>query len=162
MASSAIASLFDLYNSITASAFGGSTRPPLHMGEAAAVTTTGTQLRPPYVVLYDEGFRPQFNSSVGGIETGEIRLEVFALKLDASNEVTVDTIVKGIKWGGSEPQAKAGFDFGAFSFAVGSYLYKIHLRRTLEQRSYAGFDYQNQRVHKCELRYECLVGLSPS
>ena len=40
MAKSAVSSLFDLYNSITASAFGGSTRPTLFLGEAAQTAWT--------------------------------------------------------------------------------------------------------------------------
>jgi hypothetical protein len=161
MAKSAVSSLIDLYNSIGATHFGG-TRPPIYMGEAAPTTGAGAQQRPPYVVLSDEGFRPEFDSSAGGIEPGEIRLEVFALKLDDASGVTVDSVVRAIKWGGSAPSAKAGFDWGAFSFAAGSYLYKISMRRTLERRSYAGFDYQGARVHKCELRYAVTVGVSPS
>lgn len=162
MAKSAVSSLIDLYNSITAAHFGGSTRPPIHLGEAPAVTAAGAQLRPPYVVLYDEGFRPEFNSSKGGVETGEIRLEVFALSLDAASGITVDSITRAILYGGSAPGSAAGFDWGTFSFESGSYRYKVHLRRTFYRRSYAGFDYQGARVHKCEIRYECKVGISLS
>lgn len=161
MASSAVASLIDLYNSINATHFGG-TRPPIYLGEAAPVTGASAQQRPPFVVLFDEGFQPEYNSSSGGVETGEVRLEVYALKLDDTSGVTVDSIVRGIKFGGAAPASKSGFDFGTFSFAAGSYLYKIHMRRIHEKRSYAGFDYQGARVHKCELRYECKTGLSPT
>lgn len=159
MATSLVASVIDLYNSISATHFGG-TRPPVYLGESPPVASGGAQQRPPYVVLNDDGFRPEFDSSFGGIERGDIRLEVYALKLDAVGEVTVDSIVRGIKWGGSAPSAKAGLDFGAF--ALTGYNYKIHLLRTLERRSYAGFDYQGQRVHKCELNYACVLGLSPT
>lgn len=162
MAKSAVASLIDLYNSITASHFGGSTRPPIYLGESPQVTSAGAQQNPPYVVLYDEGFRPEFNSSGGGIETGEVRLEVFALKLDAASDITVDSIVRAILYGGSAPSAKAGFDWGTFSFESGSYRYKVHLRRTFYRRSYAGMDYQGQRCHMAEIRYECVVGISTS
>jgi hypothetical protein len=162
VAKSAVSALFDLYNSIAAANFGGTTRPTLFMGEAAQTTAAAAPQRVPYVVLFDEGFRPEFDSSSGGHEMGEIRLEVYALKLDDASGVTVDSVVRGIKWGGSAPASKAGFDWGTLAFAAGSYLYKIHLKRTFERRSYAGFDQDNARVHKCELRYECVTGVSPT
>ncbi len=116
----------------------------------------------PYVVLFDDGFKPEYESSAGGREMGRIRLEVYATSLDAASGITVDSIVRGIKYGGSTPAAKLGFDWGTFSFTAGVYLYKIHLKRVLERRSYAGFDQDGARVHKCELHYECIAGIPPS
>lgn len=162
MAKSAISSLTDLYNSITASAFGGSTRPPIYLGDVPQTDTSGAQQRVPYCCMFDEGFRPEYVSDASAVETGIIRLEVYAVDLDAASGITVDSIVRGIKFGGSAPPLKAGFDWGTFSFAAGSYLYKISLKRVSERRDYAGFNYNSARVHKCELRYECKVGLSLS
>ena len=161
MAKSAVSSLVDLYNSISATHFGG-TRPTLFLGEAAQTTSAAAAQRVPYVVLFDEGVRPEFESSAGGREMGKIRLEVYALKLDHTSGVTVDSITRGIKYGGSAPNVKAGFDWGTFSFESGVYLYKIHLKRVFERRSYAGFDQDGARVHKCELHYECVAGVPPS
>lgn len=162
MAKSAVSSLIDLYNSISATHFGG-TRPNIYLGEAAPVTSAGATQRPPFCVLYDDGFKPSYNSSAGGTELGTIRIEAFARDLDAASGVSVDSIVRGIRFGGSAPGVKAGFDWGTFSFENGSYLYKVHLKLVLERRSYAGFlDHESKRVHKAELRWECVVGLSPT
>lgn len=164
MATSVVGAVIDLYNSINAAHFGG-TRPPIFLGEAAQTTTTGAQQRVPYVVLYDDGIVPTFDSSYGGVEAGAIRLEVFALKVAAVGEVTLDSIVAGMKYGGTAPSAKLGLDFGAFTLT--GYRYKISLRRTREQYSYAGFTTQGPngetaRVHKCALAYRIVTGLSPS
>jgi len=160
MATSLVSAVIDLYNSIPAGTFGGATRPPIFMGKAAQTTAAAVQQRPPYVVLYDESQRPEFDSSFGGIERGELRLEVFAVPLGAASGISVDSIVAAVKWGGSNPAAKAGLDFGAF--VLSGYNYKIQIQRTREQRSYAGFDFEGQRVHKCELRYAVILGLSPT
>lgn len=161
MAKSAVSSLIDLYNSIGAAHFGG-TRPPIYLGNVPSTDSAGVQQRVPYVVMFDEGFRPEYSSDASAVETGAIRLEVYAVSVDAASGVTLDSIVRGIKFGGSAPSSKAGWDWGSFTFASGSYLYKISLKRTFERRDYAGFDYQGSRVHKCELRYECKTGLSIS
>jgi hypothetical protein len=163
MAKSAVKSLIDLYNSIAAVHFGGSERPPIFLGKVAQTTSTATQQRVPYVCLHDEsGFRTDYDSSSTGIEKGEIKLEVFALKLDDATAVSVDSIVRGIRFGGAPPASKAGWDWGSFSFESGTYFYKVSLRHLSNKRDYAGFDYQSARVHKCELRYECIIGISPT
>lgn len=159
MATTLVEAVQDLYDSISAATFGGADRPPIHMGEAPQRTPTSTPLVPPYVVLYDEGFRPEFNSSAGGIENGDIRFEVFAVPMSGSG-VTVDSITAALKWGGSGPASKAGMDWGAFTLT--GYNYKVSLRRTLERRSYSGLDHNGDRVHKCEIRYAVILGLNAS
>lgn len=162
MATSVVGAVLDLYNSIATAHFGASTRPPIFLGEAPPVSSAGAQQRVPYVVLYDESTVPTFDSSYGGIEAGTIRLEVFAQKLGAAaGEITVDSIVLAVKYAGLPPASKAGLDFG--NFTLTGYLSKISLKRTKEQRSYAGFlDHESKRVHKCVLAYRIVTQLSPT
>lgn len=149
-----------MYDGIPADAFGG-TRPPIFLGKVPQTTAAAAQQRLPYVCLTDLGFRPEFDSSAGGIERGEIRLEVFALKLGGEpDEPSVDRIADALKWGGATPKYKKGLDFGAI--ALTGYTYPVHLMRKSERRDYAGFDYQGARVHMCELRYAVMLGLSPA
>jgi hypothetical protein len=167
MAKSAVKSLIDLYNSIGVAHFGGSERPPIFLGKVPQTTSTATQQRVPYVCLHDDSFRPEYDSSSTGIEKGEIRLEVFAMKLDDASGITVDSIARAIRFGGSPPASKAGFDWGSFSFESGTYFYKVSLRHLSNRRDYAGFTTQGPsgesgRVHLCELRYECIIGISPT
>ena len=169
MAKSGVSSLLDLYNSIAAAHFGGE-RPQIFLGQAPPTKADASQQRVPFTVLFDEGFRPDFESDHGGAELGVIRLEVFAFDLDAATGVSVDSIVRAIKWGGQAPENRAGFDWGQFSLEVGSRYEPVHLRRVFEQRSYTGWQIDRPgeptrspaRVHKCELRYEVLLGILSS
>jgi len=149
MATSVVAGLMDLYETISASHFGG-TRPRIYLDSAPAVDETGAQLRVPYVVLHDRGAVPTYHSSFGGTESGELVLEVFGTTL-----ALVDTYVSAIKYGGSAPSAKAGLDFG--SITLTGHLKRVELRRVKETRSYAGFNQASARVHKCELVYKCIT-----
>jgi hypothetical protein len=159
MAKSPISSIIALYNSIDATHFGGD-RPPIYLGSVPQVTAAGQQQRIPFVCIKDDGFRPDYDSSAGGVETGEVRLEVYAAKVDAVGEVTLDSIVRAIRFGGLPPGSKAGFDWGNFSFEVASHYYKVSLKFLSHRRDYAGFNFDGQRAHLAELRYECKAGLS--
>lgn len=155
-----VAAVLELYGSISASAFGG-TRPPIWLNQAPQTDTDGSQRRPPYVILYDEGIRPEFDSSFGGIERSEIRLEVYANKVEATGEITCNSVANGILWGGSAPNAHAGLDFGVLPLT--GYRYRVNLMRTYDRTRYAGFlDKDGKRVHVREVRYALIVGLSPS
>lgn len=157
MPSSVVSAVQAVYATIPAAAFGG-TRPPLYLGESPQTTAAGAQQRPPYGVLYDDGQQPTFDSSFGGVEAGAIRLEFFAIKLDAVGEVTLDSIARGAKYANRPPSDRAGLDWCRLPLS-GS-LYPVSLKRTREQRSYAGFDYQGQRVHKLLLEYRVVAGLA--
>lgn len=158
---SPIAAIRDLYNSIAATTFGGTTRPPISLGDAPQTTTTGTQLRPPYCVIRDSGFVPEFNSGSGGIEKGNVDIEVYADKLDGTGEPTVDSIVRAIKWGDSGvPANKGGFDWGALVFDTSGKYRSVSLRRTREKREYVALGVTGQRVHKATLSYEVTVQLN--
>jgi hypothetical protein len=160
MATTVVSAVLELYNSISAAHFGG-TRPPIWLNQAPKTDTAGSQLRPPYVILYDDGLRPEFDSSLGGIERGELRIEVYANKVEATGEITVNSITNGILYGGGNPNAKLGLDFGALPLT--GFKYRINLMRTYDRTRYAGFDDKDvQRVHVRELRYAVIVGLKPA
>jgi len=161
MPSSVVSAVHALYASIPASAFGGVSRPTLYTGEAAQTTSAAAQQRPPYGVLTDDGQTPTYDSSFGGTEGGTLRLEFFALKLDAvSGEVTIDSIARGACFGNQAPANRAGLDWGTLPLA--GCAYPISLKRTKIQRGYAGFDYQGQRVHKLLLEYRVVAGIAAS
>lgn len=161
MASTTVVSaVLELYNSLNASVFGG-TRPPIWLNEAPRTDTAGSQLRPPYVVLYDEGLRPEFDSSFGGIERGTLRLEVFARYIEQSGQISCNSVANGILWGGGAPGARLGLDGGTLPLT--GYRYQIHLLRTLDRTRYAGFhDKDDQRVHVREIQYAVIAGISPT
>lgn len=159
MATTVVSAVLELYNSINATHFGG-TRPPIWLNQAPKTDTAGSQLRPPYVVLYDDGLRPEFDSSLGGIERGELRIEVYANKVEAAGEITVNSVTNGILYGGGNPNDRDGLDFGPLPLS--GFKYQINLMRTYDRTRYAGFeDKDAQRVHVRELRYSVIVGLKP-
>lgn len=160
MAISVISALLELHASIAAGAFGGVTRPPMWLDSAPQTNAAGEQVRVAngYFVIHDDGFKPTYDSSFGGTEAGQIRVEAFAIPLGAASGISVDSLVAGLKFGGYTPAQKAGFDHGAFS--ITGYNYKISLKRKLEKRGYAGFDIDSKRVHRCELTYAIVIGLS--
>jgi hypothetical protein len=150
----------DKYETINASHFGG-TRPEIFFGEATSRTPTINSIqRLPVVIIYNMGFVPVFDSSYGGVENGTIRIEIYSTVIDAASGVTLDKITRAIKWGGSAPSARAGFDFG--SFTMTGYYYVINFRRVRELSEYAGYEYQGNRVYRSTLEYKVVLGLKPS
>ena len=152
--------VIEKYESIDASHFGG-TRPPIYLGEATSrQPTVNTIQRLPYVILYNDGFTPVFDSSYGGVENGMMRIEAYHTTIDDVSGVTLDKIVRAIKWGGSAPGSRAGLDFG--SFTMTGYYYVISFKRTRENTEYAGYEFQAKRVYRTKLEYKVCLGLKPS
>lgn len=162
MATNAVKAAIDLYNSLDATLFGGATRPPIQLDEQPVTGTTGAQRRVPYAVLKDNGFVPEFQSDASAVEKGTIVVELYAelLDTDASGVVTVDKMAAAVKYGGAAPGAKLGFDWGTLTLT--GYVRPVSLRRTREQRNYAGFNFNGQPVHKCTLTYEVVTNVKPA
>lgn len=162
MAASVPGAILDLWNSIPAAAFGGSTRPPLFLNSAPQTKSDATQRRIPYGVLWDDGINPTFDSSFGGTEGGTVRLELYAFKLEASaGEVSAASMALGAKYGGQVPSAKAGLDWGTLPTLT--YRYGISLKRLREQYFEAGKGRDAAGewhvIHKAVLEYRVVVGL---
>lgn len=156
MATSVVVAAQSLYASLSASLFPGNSRPPMYFDRAPEITAAGAQLRPPYVVLVDPtGRTPEYLSNDGGTETGDLTLEVFAGEL-----ADVDQIVAAIKFGGSGPSTRAGFDWATLTLTAP--YYHVSLRRTNERRYLVSQDKDGKRVHGCTITYEVTTGLSPT
>lgn len=155
MAFSVAHAIIQKYESLSASIFPDGVRPPIYFGEAP-IASGGAMVRPPYVIIRDEGTRPEDNvSDAGAVEVGRVHLEVYALELG-----TVDAIVKAIRFGGQPPGNRAGLDWGTLS--LDSPYTHMHLRRIIERRDYAGWDYESRRVHTCRIDYEAMISLEAS
>lgn len=146
-----------LYESITASAFPGGTRPAMYFDEAPQTGAGGAQLRPgDYVVLRDRGRQPEYQSDHGATEFGTVVVEVYHTDLG-----TADLIAKAIKYGDGTPSQRRGLDFGDLA-ALTTPLAKIHLKRTNERRSLSGVSLSGANVYLVELTYEVAVQLLAS
>jgi len=151
MATSVIHAVMERYDALPPAVFPGGVRPPIYLGEAP-VSSAGAMLRPPYVVITDQGTRPEYTSDAGAVETARVQVEVYAVELGA-----VDQIVLAVRFGGQPPGQRAGLDWAALTF--GPPYAPTHLMRAAEQRGYAGWDYESRRVHYCRLDYEATVTL---
>lgn len=151
MANSPLAAAMSLYESLSEGLFPSAARPPVYLDKAPEVAS-GSQLRTPYVVVTDGGLQPEGRSDYGGPEAGSLTLQVFARSLG-----DVDLIVKAVKFGGREPEAKAGLDNS--TLPIDPPYAPVSLIRTRERRSLAGYDHEGQRVHSCEVEYAVTVEL---
>jgi hypothetical protein len=162
MASSIPSAIIELWDAIPAAAFGGSDRPPLHLNETPQTQSDASQQRIPYGVLFDDGIVPEYDSSLGGIEAGTVRIELYAFPLDSASEVSAARMALAAKYGGQPPSARAGLDWG--ELPLSPYHYPISLKRVREQyaRQGTGRDASGnlRPVHVCHLEYRVVVGLS--
>ncbi len=149
MATSAIASCIDKYNTLT-------DVPTLYFGDVPPANGP-TQIYPPYVVLLDEGMAPEFVFELSKVlEPTQFTFMVYAPTLAA-----VDAVVQAIKYDGDAPSARAGFDFGSLPSLDEPYRVQ-EMKRTLEKRfvaSIPGTGPVGQRFHGCELRYRVTLFL---
>jgi len=146
--------VMERYDSLPHGAFPHGHRPPIYLGEAP-ISSAGDRVRPPYVVVTDQGSRPEYQSDGGAVELGRVQLEVYAVELGQ-----VDQIVLALRFGGQPPAARAGLDWAMLP--LDAPYTPTHLMRVSEQRGYAGWDYQGRRVHYCRLDYEATVTLEAS
>lgn len=142
---SLIAGVQELYDTLTAANFPGSTRPSIYFDQGPQYD--GQQVRPPYVIIRDGGISSNHTFESDPIEGGDITLYVYADTL-----AHVDQIVKAIRWNGQTPRTRAGFDFGTVS--LNSPLSFFHLVHKNEQRSIAGIGVNGQRTHMATVVYE--------
>jgi hypothetical protein len=155
MATTIPLAVIELYETISESAFGG-TRPPIYFDQAPQTGGDSAALQLPYVLLFDEGFRPEFFGKFDGVEKGEIRLEIYAAEAE-----TTATIGDAILWGGGAPGARDGLDFGELPLT--GYRYKVNLMRTYDRTRYTrSLARAGQRVHVRELRYQITFGIKPA
>ncbi len=149
MATSAIAAAVLKYQSLTAVPAG-------YFGDAPT-TDSVTQVYPPYVVLLDEGLQPEYNESLINVqEVTEIAFMIYGNTL-----ADVDLTCQKIKYNGSAPSVKAGFDFGTLPALVSPYTLN-EMRRVSERRfvaSTSGTGKQSQRIHGIELKYRVTIFL---
>lgn len=160
-AGSIIAGSIDLYNTLTASNFPGSTRPPIWLDEAPQQTGTGTQQRLPYVIIEDHGGNPKwtFTSSVATTYgQNAIVYDEFSITAYAASLGDCDTIMAAILWNGSTPNARAGLAFAVLSLS--SPLRGMTVIPGQTQANYAGLNYQGQRAYKIRQDFRAEASLS--
>jgi hypothetical protein len=142
---SVISAAMDKFDGLTAAGFPASTRPKIYLDDAA-LAASGSQVRPPYAVLTDEGEAPDnaFGESV--IETTRFKLTLYYASL-----ADADTAALCVRFDGGTHTGKAGFDFGTLTVPSGFTF--LSLVRTGSRRFLAGNGTSGERIHAVELSY---------
>lgn len=146
------AAVISRYEALTASNFPSSTRPRIDFGDAAQVAS-GTQIRPPYVVLRDEGRDVKvLDFERNNLTTVKFAFEVYAASLD-----DVNTTVAAIRWNGGTVGAGSGFDHGTLSDLTSPKSTHQILPTAAPELLTERLDKDGVRVHGAVLRYAVAV-----
>lgn len=156
---SIIAAVMTKFDALTAGGFPSSTVPPIYLDEPPVVD--GTQIRPPYVVLRDNGQTPVTEFERTTIEGCEFTMEVYYPTAATNGPLAdVDTAVNAIKRNGGTVGQGLGFDYGTLTDLTTPRSTHV-IRRVKERRAYAGFHFDGKRVYVCYLDYRVEVKESP-
>ena len=148
---SIISAVMSKFNALTEANFPDSSRPQIYLDQAPLTDASGTQERPPYVILRDNGQVPTGEFERTTFEACDFVMEVYYESL-----ADVDTAVTAIKRNGGAVGSGSGFDFGTLSDLT-SPRSTHEIRRTRERRALAGMDLTGKRIHVCYLEYRVTV-----
>lgn len=149
MAASPISACLAKYDALT---FAG--KPDRYFQDAPR--SDGAQVRPPYVVISDEGATVRYDFEAVAWEVHRVRFDVYADTLAAC-----DATLLGIKYDGQAFSARAGFELGTLALAS-PYAFKSCKRAggTAEQRRQEGQrGLTGQRTFSGRLVYEVTVSV---
>jgi hypothetical protein len=140
------------YESLTAANFPGASRPRIDFGSAAQVVS-GLQLRPPFVVLKDNGREVK----ILDFERNNLQIVRFGFEVFAASAGDVDTIVSAIRLNGGLVGAGSGFDYGTLSDLT-SPRSTHQIIPTAEPRLLSSYlDKDGVRIHGATLQYQVTV-----
>lgn len=162
--SSYITAIQAIYDGLTAANFpGGVLTPGPFLDEAPQTSSSGGRQSPPYVVMEDTGSTEEWTFGKGdtpdvgqnAIVKSSFSFEAFAFSLG-----DCDNIIKAILWNGSNPNARAGVAFATLSLVSPQKGVAAAVWPKRVKRGYAGFQYNNQRVHSTKQWFDVLTAIS--
>jgi hypothetical protein len=125
-------------------------RPAIYFDDVPLTDNTGAQIYPPYVVVKDNGTRPEAIEAGAVMDTTDITFECYGVTL-----ALADAIAEGVKYSTGAVQDRLGFDYGTLPALTNGSLNVI--RRAGERRTMAGLTKEGGRAHMVEIRYEVEV-----
>ena len=144
------------FDALTAANFPSSTVPPIYLDDPP-LADGGSQVRPPYVVLRDNGQTPELEFERTTLEVCAFALEVYYPTPDSGGPLAnVDAAVLAVKRNGGTSAQGLGFDFGTLSDLT-TPRSTHEIRRVRETRRSAGFASDGRRVYVCVLEYRVTV-----
>jgi len=155
---SAIKAVENLYATLNPTAFPavcGGVLPPIYLDEAPVTTQgslTSVQQRVPYVILKDMGEEPVPGSYGGMLAWDRVNAKYaadggFLIECYAQLLGDADAINFAILFNGQDPSMKAGLALAKLLLDSPYYAVPDDLVPMRCVRSYAGFNYNNQRCH---------------
>lgn len=153
-AGSVIAAVIDLYGTLDAANFPNGIRPPIWLDQAPQEAVDGSQSRPPYVIVRDGGGTEQWDTGTNSVAFESFTIEVYYNLLS-----DCDAGLTAILFNGAPPVQHAGLAFASLSLASPNQNLSRTVRPKRSQRSYAGLDFQQQRVHKVAQDFSALAGV---
>jgi hypothetical protein len=138
------------FDALTAANFPAAAVPDVYLDEAPAVDG-GSQKRPPFAVIADEGESPENVFGQVVVETTRFKVTLYYNSLADADEAAL-----AVRRNGGTAQQAQGFDFGTLSGLPSGFTLKS-LVRTGSRRFFAGYDRDAKRVHAVELSYTATV-----
>lgn len=148
---SIISAVLEKFRELAPANFPGGSRPDIYL-DSAPLVASGDQVRPPYVVLRDNGQTPTY------LEFERVTLEVceFDLEIYYVDLGDCDTAAAAIRLNGSTRVLALGFDFGSLP-ALYLSRESHQILRTRERRALAGLSQSGARTHSVTLSYRVTI-----
>lgn len=147
--SSVLAAVMAKYGTLSAAGFPGSEVPSIWLDEAPQEGSTGSQLKPPYVIIRDGGGRDEWDFETNAITPGSFSLDVYYADDGTSSGVTLcDQAMAAIFWNNVAPNLRSGIAFMTCDLVAPLYGMDGAVIPTTDQHSYAGLNFQGKRVYK--------------
>lgn len=154
---SVIVACMNKWDSLNAALFPDGTLLPVYLDQAPQVDGTGSQLRPPYATLTDNGQTP----TIAGFERTTLEVCEFTIDVYYSNSLAnVATAIWAIRLNGGGIGDGLGFDYGELTdFVAPRDSYQV--LRGKVQHSLAEYDKDGKPVYKGTIEYKVTVKESP-
>lgn len=138
------------FSALTASGFPSSTVPAIHFDHSPVTTAAGAQVVPPYAVLTHLGSDPGPDFEGNPTDLHRYRLTLYYERL-----TDCETAALAVKYNGSAPTSKGGFDYSASLSLTGL----TYLAESLTPGQYVysketAFGPNATYVHRVDMDYE--------
>lgn len=148
---SIISAVMAKWDDLLAAGFPDGSRPAIYL-DSAPLVADGSQVRPPYAVLRDNGQTPTYTDfERTTLEVCEFDLEIYYADLG-----DCDTAAAAVRLNGGTRADARGFDWGELA-ALGLPRESYQIRRDRERREVAGVGLDGKRVHRLTMSYTVTV-----
>ena len=160
-----IAAVQNFYDTLTAANFPDTTRPLIFLDEAPGTKSNpAVKIDPPYVIIIDGGEQPHTPGAAQPWAVGEAMTIWEGTFLVRSYYVSLGDAAlcnKAIMWNGVSPKLKQGLAFCTLLMNTPLFSFPFNCEPGRRFRRYAGFQFNNDRVHMVEQHYKTRIHQDP-